>query len=86
MGQLGSQALGVARALHRDVRYRVRVLQDPERTHEGRHPAEPEIELAGLDIPEMGALAYPDFLEQEAITLHAGVSPTHEVPLESETV
>ena len=27
----------------------------------------------------MGALAYPDFLEQEAITLHAGVSPTHEV-------
>jgi hypothetical protein len=34
----------------------------------------------------MGALAYPDFLEQEAITLHAGVSPTHEVPREPETV
>jgi Amt family ammonium transporter len=47
---------------------------------------EAEIELAGLDIPEMGALAYPDFLEQEAITLHAGVSPTHEVPREPETV
>ena len=39
----------------------------------------------GLDMPEMGALAYPDFLEQEAITLHAGVSPTHEVEREPET-
>ena len=36
-------------------------------------------EIAGLDMPEMGALAYPEFIEQEAITLHAGISPTHEV-------
>jgi Amt family ammonium transporter len=41
-----------------------------------------DIELQGLDIPEMGAVAYPDFIEQEAITLHAGISPTHEVSTE----
>ena len=37
-----------------------------------------EMEIAGLDMPEMGAVAYPDFIEQEAVTLHAGTSPTHE--------
>jgi hypothetical protein len=34
----------------------------------GIRPTE-EVELAGMDMPEMGALAYPDFLEQEVITL-----------------
>ncbi len=37
-------------------------------------------ELAGLDMPEMGVLAYPEFVEQDAITLNAGGSPTHEEP------
>jgi Amt family ammonium transporter len=46
-----------------------------------RPPADEE--LAGLDMPEMGALAYPEFIEQEAITLHAGISPTHEQPIET---
>jgi len=40
---------------------------------------EADIEMIGLDMPEMGALAYPDFMEQDAVTMHAGTSPTHEV-------
>ena len=43
--------------------------------------SEPEHEIAGLDLPEMGALAYPDFLEAQgpvfapldvALTAHTG--------------
>jgi Amt family ammonium transporter len=49
-----------------------------------RPPA--DMEIAGMDLPEMGALAYPEFIEQEAITLHAGISPTHEVSREPEPV
>ncbi len=37
-GQLGAQALGVRRALDGHLRHRLRLLQDPERRHEGRHP------------------------------------------------
>ncbi|MEY2451946.1 MAG: ammonium transporter, Amt family [Acidimicrobiaceae bacterium] len=42
-----------------------------------------EVELAGVDMPEMGALAYPEFMEVEALVPHAGVSPTREEPLET---
>ena len=41
--------------------------------------SEEEDELVGLDMPEMGAIAYPDFLEQEAVSVGSGIgSPTHE--------
>jgi Amt family ammonium transporter len=40
--------------------------------------SEPEHEIMGLDIPEMGALAYPEFMEVDAVVAHAGGSPTHE--------
>ena len=39
-GQLGAQVLGVARDRHDHLRDRLRLLQDPERRHEGRHPSE----------------------------------------------
>ena len=40
-----------------------------------------EMELAGMDIPEMGALAYPEFLEVDAIAVDTGgISPTNEEP------
>jgi Amt family ammonium transporter len=31
-----------------------------------------EVELAGMDLPEMGSYAYPDFLEQDITIDHAG--------------
>ena len=35
-----------------------------------------EIEIAGMDIPEMGALAYPEFIEQSRPSRsHAGRQP-----------
>jgi ammonium transporter, Amt family len=41
----------------------------------------PEVELAGLDIPEMGTLAYPDFNLVETIAVDTGgTSPTNEEP------
>jgi ammonium transporter, Amt family len=46
-----------------------------------RPPA--DIEVAGIDMPEMGALAYPDFLEEEPVAVPGGdgrTGPTHEEP------
>jgi len=46
-----------------------------------RPPA--EMEIAGMDMPEMGAMGYPDFLEIDPIVLGAGSgSPTTETPVE----
>ena len=45
-----------------------------------RPPA--EIEIAGMDIPEMGALAYPEFLEVDVIDVATGGgSPTKQEPV-----
>jgi Amt family ammonium transporter len=35
----------------------------------------PEVELEGLDIPEMGALAYPDFVLGPGMPLGGDLSP-----------
>jgi Amt family ammonium transporter len=41
----------------------------------------PEVELAGLDLPEMGVLGYPDFQQVEAIAVDTGgTTPTNEEP------
>ena len=62
LGQLGAQAIGLLVDLDGDLRHRLRLLQDPERGHEGRHPLRRRgDEIAGMDLPEMGALAYPEF-------------------------
>ena len=51
------------RHLDRHLRRRLRLLQDPgqdlEVDGQGRHPLHEEDEIAGLDLPEMGVLAYP---------------------------
>lgn len=38
-------------------------------------------ELAGLDMPEMGAVAYPEFAISDVAVEHAGASPTREEPV-----
>lgn len=46
-----------------------------------------EIELEGVDIPEMGALAYPEFhLHRDRLSGHGGGSPTLEEPIEPSPV
>ena len=38
-------------------------------------------ELVGLDIPEMGAMAYPEFVELDVVAMRTGgISPTNEEP------
>jgi ammonia channel protein AmtB len=86
MGQLASQAAGVLVLCTVMFGFAFLFFKIQNAVTKGGIRPEPAIEIAGLDIPEMGALAYPDFLEQEAITVNAGVSPTHEVSREPETV
>jgi Amt family ammonium transporter len=86
LGQLGAQAVGavVIWTVIFGVAYAFFKIQNAVMKGGIRPPAEMEIE--GMDIPEMGAVAYPDFIEQEAVTLHAVISPTHEVAREPERV
>jgi len=45
-----------------------------------------DIEVEGMDIPEMGALAYPEFhLHRDQVTGHGGGSPTLEEPIHEGT-
>jgi Amt family ammonium transporter len=80
LGQLGAQAIGVGVlcTVMLGLAFAFFKIQNAIMKGGIRPPA--EIEEAGLDMAEMGALAYPEFVEQDAITLHAGVSPTHEEP------
>ena len=55
----------LARDLHRDVRHRLRVLQDPERADQGWHPADGGGREAGMDLAEMGVLAYDNLTINE---------------------
>jgi Amt family ammonium transporter len=45
----------------------------------------PEAEIAGLDMPEMGALAYPDFLEAQGAVFYStdGATPVDLVPTDA---
>ena len=62
LGQLGAQAIGVADALDRDLRHRLRSSSRSRTpiTKGGIRPTADD-EIDGLDLPEMGALAYPEF-------------------------
>ncbi len=64
-GQLASQAIGASGDHLRHGWHRLRVLQDPERDHEGRHPLRAGRREAGLDLPEMGVLAYDNLQVRE---------------------
>jgi len=81
--QLGAQALGcvVLWTVMFGIAYGFFKLQNAIMKGGIRPPA--EMEIAGMDMPEMGAMGYPDFLEIDPIVLGAGSgSPTTETPVE----
>jgi Amt family ammonium transporter len=79
-GQLGAQALGVLVLCTVFLGLAFAFFKLQNAVMKGGIRPTAEMELEGMDMPEMGAFAYPEFIETEAITLHAGVSPTHEEP------
>jgi Amt family ammonium transporter len=78
LGQLGAQALGVAVlwTVIFGIAFAFFKLQNA--VMKGGIRPSAELELAGMDMPEMGALAYPDWFSVEAVVVEAGVSPTNE--------
>jgi Amt family ammonium transporter len=80
-GQLGAQALGalVLWTVIFGIAFAFFKIQNAVMKGGIRPPAEEEI--AGMDLPEMGALAYPEFLEIDVIAVDTGgISPTNEEP------
>ena len=78
-GQLGAQALGcvVIWTVIFGVAYAFFKIQDKLTKGGIRPPA--EMEIAGMDMPEMGSLAYPEFhLHEGEVGGHGGGSPTEE--------
>jgi ammonium transporter, Amt family len=80
-GQLGAQALGalVLCTVMFGIVFAFFKIQNA--IMKGGIRSEQADELAGLDLPEMGALAYPDFQQIEVIAVDTGgISPTNEEP------
>ena len=80
-GQLGAQALGavVLWTVIFGIAYAFFKIQNAVMKGGIRPPAEEE--LAGMDLPEMGALAYPEFMEIDVVVVNTGgISPTNEEP------
>jgi Amt family ammonium transporter len=81
-GQLGAQALGcvVLWTVMLGIAYAFFKIQNA--IMKGGIRSTEEDEIGGLDIPEMGAVAYPDFLEIDPIVVGTGGgSPTYETPV-----
>jgi Amt family ammonium transporter len=79
--QLGAQALGVLVlwTVIFGVAYAFFKIQNA--VMKGGIRSEEADEIAGLDIPEMGALAYPEFQQVDVIAVRTGgISPTNEEP------
>jgi Amt family ammonium transporter len=80
-GQLGAQALGavVLWTVILGVAFAFFKIQNALMA--GGIRSEEADELAGLDIPEMGAMAYPEFVEIDVVAMRTGgISPTNEEP------
>ncbi|WP_426571405.1 ammonium transporter [Aquihabitans sp. McL0605] len=78
-GQLASQAIGalVIWTVIFGIAYTFFKVQN--KVMKGGIRPTAEMELEGMDIPEMGALAYPEFhLHDDQVTGHGGGSPTEE--------
>lgn len=78
-GQLGAQALGcvVIWTVIFGIAFAFFKIQDKLTKGGIRPPA--EMEIAGMDMPEMGSLAYPEFhLHEGEVGGHGGGSPTEE--------
>jgi Amt family ammonium transporter len=80
-GQLGAQALGVVVLWTVIFGIAFGFFKIQNAIMKGGIRPSAEMELAGMDLPEMGALAYPEFMEVEAIAVGTGgISPTNEEP------
>ena len=80
-GQLGAQALGavVLWTVILGVAFAFFKIQNALMA--GGIRSEEADELAGLDLPEMGAMAYPEFVELDVVAMRTeGISPTSEGP------
>jgi Amt family ammonium transporter len=80
-GQLGAQVLGavVLWTVILGLAFAFFKIQDAVMVGGIRSPEADE--LSGLDLPEMGALAYPEFQQIDVIAVNTGgISPTNEEP------
>lgn len=81
LGQLGAQALGVVVlwTVIFGIAYAFFKVQNA--VMKGGIRSDEATELVGLDIPEMGAMAYPEFVELDVVAMRiGGISPTNEEP------
>jgi Amt family ammonium transporter len=80
-GQLGAQAVGavVLWTVIFGIAYGFFKIQNA--IMKGGIRPSAEMELEGMDIPEMGALAYPEFQQLDVVAVGTGgISPTNEEP------
>jgi Amt family ammonium transporter len=78
LGQLGAQALGVVVLWTVIFGIAFAFFKVQNAVMKGGIRASAELEVAGMDLPEMGALAYPDWYSVDTIVVDAGVSATNE--------
>jgi Amt family ammonium transporter len=78
LGQLGAQAAGALVIWTVIFGFAFAFFKIQNAVMKGGIRPTAEMELAGMDMEEMGAYAYPEFLEVDAVVLDAGVSPTNE--------
>jgi Amt family ammonium transporter len=80
-GQLGAQALGALVLCTVMFGIVLAFFKIQNAIMKGGIRSEQADELAGLDLPEMGALAYPEFQQLDVIAIDTGgLSPTNEEP------
>ena len=81
LGQLGAQAIAVVIlwTVIFGIAFAFFKIQNAIMKGGIRPPAEEEI--AGMDLPEMGALAYPEFVHHEQLGSGPGGSPFSEAPM-----
>ncbi len=80
LGQLGSQAIGVAVIWTVIFGIAFLFFKVQDKVMKGGIRPTAEVEMAGMDIPEMGVLAYPEFplVHETRIPVTIGGSPTAE--------
>ncbi|HZY29759.1 MAG TPA: hypothetical protein VFE49_16030, partial [Jiangellaceae bacterium] len=80
-GQLGAQAIGVVVLWTVILGMAFAFFKIQNAVMAGGIRSSEADELGGLDLPEMGALAYPEFEQIDVIAVNTGgISPTNEEP------
>ncbi|MEO7555754.1 MAG: ammonium transporter [Acidimicrobiales bacterium] len=82
--QLGAQAIGAAVIIVVMTAVAFAFFKIQNAVMKGGIRSDPDHEIAGLDLPEMGAQAYPEFQQRESLIPYAGVSPTPKEPAKAE--